>query len=204
MFSLFLPQGKPSLSLLPMTETIVFIYTLKSNKLYGIFKSCPSSFFWLTVRVRPSFERTRGPCCLITSHGSFPAKNSTPEASILSQKLIQRKGGAAGVAKIPARLAIGCWFKHALGYGRNRRAESNALCMERRGRHKGRRSNVSAVDHYVRGAYLDINRSPGRRQPITGQASVVSNHNQKKIMKKILIQVQPAQSARMLSRSSWS
>ena len=46
---------------------------------------------------------------------------------------------------------------------------------------------VSVVDHYVRGAYLDINRSPGRKQPITSQASVVSNHNQEKIMKKILI-----------------
>jgi len=57
----------------------------------------------------------------------------------------QRKGGAAGVAKVPARLAIGCWFKHALGYCRNQRAESNALCMERCGRLKGRRSNEGSA-----------------------------------------------------------
>ena len=40
----------------------------------------------------------------------FSSEEFAPVSLLLSQKLIQRKGGAAGVAKIPARLAIGCWF----------------------------------------------------------------------------------------------
>jgi hypothetical protein len=38
----------------------------------------------------------------------FSSEEFDAGSLLLSQKLIQRKGGAAGVAKIPARLAIGC------------------------------------------------------------------------------------------------
>jgi len=40
-----------------MAVKTVSIDTLKINRLYGIFKSCSGSFFLVTARVPPSFER---------------------------------------------------------------------------------------------------------------------------------------------------
>jgi hypothetical protein len=61
--------------------------------------------------------------------GLFSFKEAKAGILLLGQKLVQGDKVAVGIAKVPVCLAIDCWFKHALGYCRNRRAESNALCV---------------------------------------------------------------------------
>jgi hypothetical protein len=58
--------------------------------------------------------------------GLFSLKEAKAGSLLLGQKLLQGDGVAVRIAKVPLRLAIGCWFKHALGYCRIQRAESNA------------------------------------------------------------------------------
>ena|SRR3984893_6526387 len=46
--------------------------------------------------------------------GLFSFKETKAGSLLFGQKLLQGDRVAVGIAKVPVRLAIGCWFKHAL------------------------------------------------------------------------------------------
>src|SRR5580704_5574428 len=48
--------------------------------------------------------------------GLLSFKEAKAGSLLLGQKLLQGDRVAVGIAKVPVRLAIGCWFKHSLGY----------------------------------------------------------------------------------------